>query len=357
MAIRICSFVCKNPTCCNDWDFNFNLDCHYSNTATWTDNQIIMHGNTYWESEGGPISFADMTFADWQANGKNTESQVIDPLFVDPEHDNFALQANSPALTNGFVPFDATQAGVTGDASWKALAEGVIYSPIEFAPSPPPPAPLLIDENYEHLALGLVPPRTTSGALEGKGEALGISNETAAVSGTLSLKFTDVPGLTYRFNPHLFWGMNLTRETINQMEGGVTHLEFDLRVENGVEIYHEWREWAAGENYLVGPSLTIVDGILSVAGVSHVSFPTGQWAHFSIDTSQHSTEAGTWDLTVAVPDQLEERFVGLPFGSPTWSILTWVGFISNADAATSFYVDNVHLMVKTTAAPSDVRVC
>ncbi len=43
----------------------------------------------------------------WQMAGADTQSVVADPLFVDPEHGDFTLQPESPALKLGFeqIPF------------------------------------------------------------------------------------------------------------------------------------------------------------------------------------------------------------------------------------------------------------
>ena len=44
------------------------------------------------------------TFAQWQQTGRDRNSLVADPGFADPEQGDFALPADSPALTLGFQP-------------------------------------------------------------------------------------------------------------------------------------------------------------------------------------------------------------------------------------------------------------
>ncbi len=44
-------------------------------------------------------------WSNWQAGGHDPEGVVADPLFVDPEHGDFRLRPDSPALALGFVPF------------------------------------------------------------------------------------------------------------------------------------------------------------------------------------------------------------------------------------------------------------
>lgn len=51
------------------------------------------------------------SLAQWRSLGYDTESLIADPLFVDPEHDNYRLKADSPAFRLGFVPIDIESIG------------------------------------------------------------------------------------------------------------------------------------------------------------------------------------------------------------------------------------------------------
>ena len=55
---------------------------------------------------------------------------------------------------------------------------------------------------------------------------------------------------------------------------------------------------------------------------------------------------GTWSLTVTVPGQSPRVFRDLAFANPGFKTLTWAGFISSADAATSFYLDDFTLQAR-----------
>ncbi|MBM4090554.1 MAG: hypothetical protein FJ276_14200 [Planctomycetes bacterium] len=71
--------------------------------------------------------------------------------------------------------------------------------------------------------------------------------------------------------------------------------------------------------------------------------PAGQFVHFEITARLGADRTGTWTLSVTIPGQPPMRYANLPFGSPQFQRLTWVGFISNANADTVFYVDNLQL--------------
>ena len=70
--------------------------------SNWSDDQYRLDYNLYWNASGGPVEFAGMSLADWQARGQDVHSLIADPLFVDPDHYDFRLQPGSPAFSLGF---------------------------------------------------------------------------------------------------------------------------------------------------------------------------------------------------------------------------------------------------------------
>jgi hypothetical protein len=50
---------------------------------------------------------------EWQKMGYDTHSVTADPLFMDPEHDDYRLRPESPAFKLGFVPIDMTKIGMS----------------------------------------------------------------------------------------------------------------------------------------------------------------------------------------------------------------------------------------------------
>jgi len=79
-------------------------------------NNMTFNSNVYWSVKTGsnlqfPPTQAPTTFSQWQSEGKDKLSVLLDPLFVDPTKYNFNLQPGSPALKLGFIPIDTSQVG------------------------------------------------------------------------------------------------------------------------------------------------------------------------------------------------------------------------------------------------------
>jgi hypothetical protein len=73
--------------------------------------------NTWWNA-AGDVNFKGKTHKEWIELGKDVGGIVADPKFVDAEKRDFRLQDDSPAIKQGFVPFDFSKAGVYGDEEW-----------------------------------------------------------------------------------------------------------------------------------------------------------------------------------------------------------------------------------------------
>jgi len=54
------------------------------------------------------------TFEEWKELGFDTHSIIADPLFTDPENDDYSLKPESPALKLGFKPIDLSGVGLRG---------------------------------------------------------------------------------------------------------------------------------------------------------------------------------------------------------------------------------------------------
>ncbi|GAH97086.1 unnamed protein product, partial [marine sediment metagenome] len=90
--------------------------------------------NLIYNTEGENLKISGLpgteSFEDWQKLGYDRHSVIADPLFVDPENDDYSLRPESPAFKLGFKPIDLSNVGLRG------LDEGLkITMPAE-APAP-----------------------------------------------------------------------------------------------------------------------------------------------------------------------------------------------------------------------------
>lgn len=298
--------------------------------------QFKFDRNLYWNAAGEPLDFMGLSFEEWQALGQDQNSAIADPKFKDPDKFDFTLAPDSPALKLGFKPFDYTKAGLYGDPAWTRRAVRT-FVPVQYAPDPPPPPPFVLNEDFEAYPVGATPADGTFN-LEGA-SSIKVSDETAsprrgqalAGPGTKSLKFTDVAGLQYSFNPHLVYNMDYTR--------GEVICAFDLRLEPGAEFWHEFRDWSANP-YLTGPSLNIVGGKLKARDRELMDLPLSQWVHLELKATLGNP---TYQLAVTLPGQEPQTFTDLKIADEKWHKTSWIGFVSNAKEASVYHIDNLQI--------------
>ena len=133
--------------------------------------------------------------------------------------------------------------------------------------------------------------------------------------------------------PHLSFNVNhLT---------GRSHVSFDILLEPEAEFTQEWRDKATPYN--AGPSLEIRKGVLRVAGKELLKLEAGQWYHFDLQADLGETQNGKWTLNVTLPDGSKKEFPDLAVKSKEWSELNGMVFVSDANVATSFYLDNLQI--------------
>ena len=316
----------------------------------WLENRQLTRSNLYWNANSPSVILAGKSLADWQRSlvkapaatnvssdtarwagkGRELGSVIADPLFVNAARHDFHLQPDSPALKLGFKPFDYSQAGVYGDAAWRAETERATYPPLEAAPKPSP-APLSFD--FEQDRPGK-PPRDFEVSLDGHGDSILVTDETAA-TGHHSLKIVDAPGLKNIWQPHLYLK--------TEFHEGLVRNKFALRLEPGAKVAFEWRDWSQAE-YHTGPQLTVRDGKLRVGGKELLELPNDQWVQFEVSASLGATDPESWSLQVTIPGQTPREWKNLPKGSPKFKTLTWIGFTSDADEKTVFYLDDFVVM-------------
>jgi hypothetical protein len=301
-------------------------------SGAWGNAKTVSGSNCWFNSDGAPIEFMGKSLAEWQKAGHEMGSIVADPLFVDVASGDFRLKPDSPALALGFKPFDGSKAGVYGDADWIAKARDVTYPQLELPPEIPPVAAHLTFERDEPGR----PPRGFDVSVANKGDSILVTEETAA-AGRRSVKITDAPDLQHTWMPLLVCQTRYAKGAVSNA--------FDLRVEKASMVDVEWRDYSEG-GYKTGPHLAIREARLRLVGGTAMEFPENQWVRFEIESGVGPDSAGTWSLTVTVPGQSPRVFKDLAFANPGFKTLTWAGFISSADAATSFYLDDFTLQAR-----------
>lgn len=315
---------------------------HYSPLRAKT----VFRRNLYWDISGKPPRFAGLSFSQWQASGRDQDSRIDDPLFVDLENRDFRLRANSPALALGFQRIDASQAGLYGEEKWSARPKSVRRMPLPALPpppGPPPPRPMVID--FEAGEPGQLPPGLTASPAD-RPMALAVAEDLAA-GGRRSLKFTKEAGLKYGFQPHAFYSSS-------RYGGGRIRFACDLfnsQARPG-ECHIALRDYTQkGREYVEGPSLLLKsDGALLVGGTQLTSVPAGRWVHLDIRFEagdQEHPASKHFRLEVTVPGEKPRVFEGQPYADPRFTRFTWFGFSSTGSPGSVFYVDNLRLEIES----------
>ena len=160
-----------------------------------------------------------------------------------------------------------------------------------------------------------------------------VSNERAA-SGTLSLKFTDAPGLSQIWQPHIFYQPRFLEGTVIQA--------FDAYLEPGALFFTEWRDETAHPE-CIGPTVELSgDGTVKASGRTLTRVPAETWLHVEVECPLGDREAG-YTVRIGLMGEAPEVFEDVPLRGNDFQELHWLGFVSTADDAAVFYIDNVSI--------------
>jgi hypothetical protein len=113
----VCWFKCSSP---REWQWSRSatpLEDSWSATMTVDLAKIAAHIRSACAiEEAHPVEWrylcsvalpvASLDFEAWQKHSGDVAGMVADPLFVDPKNGDFRLKPDSPALKQGFIPFD-----------------------------------------------------------------------------------------------------------------------------------------------------------------------------------------------------------------------------------------------------------
>jgi hypothetical protein len=315
---------------------------------TGTPAHFLNQDNVYWDYAQRPVTFTEkqLTLAAWQQQGHDAGSVVADPLFMDPTKRDFRLRPDSPALARGIESIEVSAMGVLReDPEWRTLAETFERGPTLPRPARPEAPALNLRQGFEgrivdiqrpfphsHPTLSLLssPPGQPRVSL---GDALQLTSAKAA-EGKQSLLFQDAPGLPARYYPMLSFNPHHRNCT--------STVSFALYLEPEAVFIHEWR--TKGNTYRTGPVLHIANGRLTgVDGLDH-PLPTGRWIRFALSAAIGEGVTGHWNLRVTPDGEPTQEFLNLPCRHPDMKTLEWVGFLSNADEKTAFYLDDLAIL-------------
>jgi hypothetical protein len=296
----------------------------------WLDRHVAVNRNVYWKL-GEPFDLAGKTWDEWRKFGHDADGVIADPLFVAPEKGDFTLRPGSPALKLGFKPFDWKLAGVRGDDAWKKKA-ATDFGPMKYGVKPKAPAMKLAD-GFEGMAIG-AKPALAQGLYKKNPAMVRVVGEGAA-HGARCLQLTDGPDIEPSFDPHFYYLPN--------HEHGASRVAFDVKIEPGYHLVHEWRDntKANGKAYQTGPMIEFRKGGLFSQGKKLADAPTNTWLHVELAAKIGDGRDNTFDLTFTLPGAQPQRFEKLPFVSKGCAKLDWLGFSSPGKEAAKCWLDEI----------------
>jgi hypothetical protein len=320
---------------------------------TGTTANFLTKGNVYWDYSARPVTFTDkkLSLADWQMKGQEIGSVIADPLFVDPTKRDFRLQPGSPALALGIKSIDVSAMGVLrDDPAWRKLADTFERVQEIIRPARPEAPPLNIRQGFEgrivdqqrpfpHASPALSVLRSAPGKPRvSLGDALRMSPAKYA-EGKQSLLFQDAPDLPAHYYPMV--SFNPHHRT------GTSIVSFALYVEPKAIFIYEWR--TKGNPYRTGPVLHVQNGRLTGVKGLDIAVPVKKWIRFELSALIGDAVTGRWNLKVTPEGEPTKEFKGLPCRHPDMKTLDWVGFISNANEKTEFYLDDLAILTDNPA--------
>ena len=315
---------------------------------TGTTANFLTKGNVYWDYSARPVTFTDkkLSLADWQMKGQEIGSVIADPLFVDPTKRDFRLQPGSPALALGIKSIDVSTMGVLrDDPAWRKLADTFERAQEIIRPARPEAPPLNIRQGFEgrivdqqrpfpHASPALSVLRSAPGKPRvSLGDALRMSPAKYA-EGKQSLLFQDAPDLPAHYYPMVSFKPH--------HRTGTSIVSFALYVEPKAIFIHEWR--TKGNPYRTGPVLHVQNGRLTGVKGLDIAVPVKKWIRFELSALIGDAVTGRWNLKVTPEGEPTKEFKGLPCRHPDMKTLDWVGFSSNANEKTEFYLDDLAIL-------------
>lgn len=292
--------------------------------SNWASDNYKLDYNTYWNSAGTPFTFAGASLKEWQARGQDVHSIIKDPGFVNPDKGDFRLKSDSPAFETGFKQID-----MKGFGSSK-VKRRVPDKLLKDNPYPYTQMSSDVSEDFDSIKPGAPVPGMQM-QMESDAASVAVTDEKSA-SGRHSLKFTDAPGQKYSFSPHAVYSP--------EYNWGIAKLSFNLMMEPDAMFWNEWR--TIGTPYQIGPSIRIENGVLKANGKQLMDIPYDKWVKFEIVCSLGDKADGKYSLTVTPSGERKSEFKNISH-DPSFSTLRWLGFVSDGEKKSAFYIDDIKL--------------
>jgi len=320
----------------------------FGSNWTGTTANFLNKDNVYWDTSARPVTFTDkkLPLAEWQKKGQDLGSVVADPLFVDATKRDFRLKPGSPALALGIKSIDVSAMGVLrDDPAWRKLADTFERGAPAVRPSRPEAPALNLRQTFEgrivdqqrpfpHATPALSVLRSSPGKPRvSLGDALRLT-PTKQAEGKQSLLFQDAPGLPSHYYPMLSFHPH--------HQTGTSTVSFALYLEPKAIFIHEWR--TKGNPYRTGPVIHVQNGRLTGVKGLDVALPVQKWIRFELSAFIGDAVTGRWSLKVTPEGEPTKEFKNLPCRHPDMKTLDWVGFISNANEKTEFYLDDLAIL-------------
>ncbi len=304
------------------------------------DRPPLVRDNLYWRvgPESG-LTFAGGDLAAWQAKGIDAGSVIANPGCPDPEHNDFTIGPDSPAVKLiGFKPNAAelAKAGLYGDPNWVALPQrcdrrtaSAVWSQadlLRFA---------AFELDFEDVPDGELPPQLR---LSKDGEATFTVTSEVACTGRKSLRCTDRKGLAKSFYPYL-------QLTGRMIDSGTITYAFDalLPAKLPAPFYTEFRD--RGSPFPVGPSLSFAaDGTVTANGQVVLKVKPGAWTHVEVRFRLGAGAAKEYQLAIRQGEPAPTRTVA--FTHDTFTAIHWLGISAGGDVDGTFYLDNLSLRIE-----------
>ncbi len=299
----------------------------------WKNADVKINHNIYW-SPIEKFNFDGMDFDEWKKMGRDDESIIENPQFININNFNFGFSSKNVINRINFNEFDYKNAGVLNN-KWNLSnlnLDSTFSKNISATNSPN----FYLNESFENSAIG-ARPRYAICSVENKGDSIFVTNRKAAL-GIKSLEIVDAPNLRKIFDPYFYYVPNYSN--------GNVYFSFDILIEKNSSLFCESRENQPGGATLIGPSFSISKNILHLSANNELELPIDQWIHISINFALRNTNNDNWSMTVSYQNNKIYHFNNLTYKDKNFKYLNWLGFSSMSNTRTKFYLDNIMLNLK-----------